>query len=323
MNKTAMIALGGNAISPGTGSGTITEQFARTRESLEGIMHFVHQKYRICLTHGNGPQVGDELLRMDLTHVQVPPLPLGVCVAGTQGTIGYMIQQSFQNRLHLEGIDREVVTLVTQVEVDPDDPSIKHPTKFVGHRYTRKEIEPLARQFGWQIGEQEPGVWRRVVPSPKPRYIMHGSSIRTLVQHGTIVIASGGGGIPVYREPDGRLEGLDAVIDKDLAAALMGRIIKAEELWIITDVPGAYVHYKTPREQLLGDITVDQARAYLEAGHFQSGSMQPKIEAALYFLSYHGKRAVITSIPEIEAAIHGKAGTIIYNPNQGDHCENS
>ncbi len=308
-----MIALGGNAISPGSGSGTITEQFARTRESLEGIMHFVRQDYKICLTHGNGPQVGDELLRMDLTHKVVPPLPLGVCVAGTQGTIGYMIQQSLQNRLLMEGIDREVVTLITQVEVDHDDPSIQNPTKFVGHRYSKEEIDSLAKTFDWQVAEQNPGEWRRVVPSPFPRYIMHGSSIRTLVQHGTIIIASGGGGIPVYREPDGRLEGLDAVIDKDLAAALMGRIIKAEELWIITDVECAFLHYNTPQQRALGAITADQARRYLEEGHFQKGSMGPKIEAALYFLSYHGSRAVITNIEGVETAIAGKAGTIITN----------
>ncbi|MFQ6613387.1 MAG: carbamate kinase [Fidelibacterota bacterium] len=311
MPKTAMIALGGNALSPGSGSGTIAEQFAQTRKSLEGIMHFVRQNYRICLTHGNGPQVGDELLRMDLSHEQVAPLPLGVCVAGTQGTIGYMIQQSFQNRLKMEGIDREVVTLITQVEVERDDPSIRKPTKFVGHRYSKSEIDSMAAKFGWQVAEQEKGQWRRVVPSPLPQYIMHGSSIRTLVQHGTIVIASGGGGIPVYREPDGRLEGLDAVIDKDLAAALMGRIIKAEELWIITDVDRAYLHYQTARQEPLNTITADQARIYLEEGHFQTGSMGPKIEAALYFLTYHGSRAIITDIKCIGAAIQGQAGTII------------
>jgi len=306
-----MIALGGNALSPGTGSGTIAEQFAHTRESLEGIMHFVRQEYKICLTHGNGPQVGDELLRMDLSHKEVAPLPLGVCVAGTQGTIGYMIQQSFQNRLMMDGIDREVVTLITQVEVERDDPSISKPTKFVGHRYTKAEIDSLADMFGWQVAEQEPGQWRRIVPSPLPQYIMHGSSIRTLVQHGTIVIASGGGGIPVYREPDRRLEGLDAVIDKDLAAALMGRIIKAEELWIITDIDHAYLNYNSPQQEALGVITADQARSYYEEGHFQKGSMGPKIEAALYFLSYHGFRTIITNIDGIEAAIDGEAGTII------------
>jgi len=313
MSKTAMIALGGNAISPGSGSGTITEQFARTRESLDGIMHFVREDYKICLTHGNGPQVGDELLRMDLTHAEVPPLPLGVCVAGTQGTIGYMIQQSFQNRLLQENVEREVVTLITQVEVDRDDPSIQHPTKFVGHRYSKKEIDQLAQKFNWQVAEQNPGKWRRVVASPMPRYIMHGVSIRTLVQHGTIVITSGGGGIPVYREPDGQLEGLDAVIDKDLAAALMGRIIKAEELWIITDVDAAYIHYNKPNQSALGKINATDAYNYLQEGQFQSGSMKPKIKAALYFLRHNGTRAFITNIDGIENAIAGKSGTIITN----------
>jgi len=306
-----MIALGGNALSPRGEAGTIYQQFAKTRESLESILHFVKLDYQICITHGNGPQVGDELFRMDLTYNSVPAYPLGVCVAGTQGTIGYMIQQSMQNILQRERINREVVTIITQVVVDHDDPAIKNPTKFIGHRYPKDEIDKLAKKFNWQIAEQNPGKWRRVVPSPLPQYIRHGISIKKLVDHGSIVLAAGGGGIPVYYDENNNLEGLDGVIDKDYSAALLGRILKAEELWIITDIDHAYLNYNTENQEKIGNITSKQAQQYLDEGHFQAGSMKPKIEAAVYFLKHHGERVVITSIPNIANAIEGKSGTII------------
>jgi len=309
--KTAVIALGGNAISPSGEAGTISEQFAHTRESLAAIMNFVHEGYNLCITHGNGPQVGDELLRMDLTHDIIPPLPLGVCVAGTQGTIGYMIEQSLQNKLKKESIDREVVTMITQVVVDKDDPAIQNPTKFIGPRYTKDEINPLAQKLGWTIAEQNSGEWRRVVPSPLPQYIMHGKSTKALIDRGTIVIASGGGGIPVFKKGDDNLDGLDAVIDKDYAAALFGRILKAEEMWIITDVDCVYLDYNSPSQKPLSAVTTEALEGLLKEGQFQAGSMAPKIEAALYFLKYHGQKVVITSIPEVGNAIRGKSGTTI------------
>jgi len=306
-----MIAFGGNALSPRGEAGTIAQQFTKTRDSLEGILHFVELDYQICITHGNGPQVGDELLRMDLTHDKVPPHPLGVCVAGTQGTIGYMIQQSLQNILQREKIDREVVTIITQVIVDKNDPAILNPTKFIGHRYSKEKITNLANKFGWQIAEQSSGKWRRVVSSPLPQFIRHGTSIKKLVDHGSIILASGGGGIPVYFDQNGNLEGLDAVIDKDYSAALLGRVLKAEELWIITDVDHAYLNYNTPNQEKIGTISVKQAQDYIDDGHFQAGSMKPKIEAGIYFLRHHGKKVVITSIPNIKNAIKGQSGTII------------
>lgn len=309
--KTAVIALGGNAISPSGETGTISEQFAHTRESLAAIMNFVHEGYNLCITHGNGPQVGDELLRMDLTHDIIPPLPLGVCVAGTQGTIGYMIEQSLQNELKKESIDREVVTMITQVVVDKDDPAILNPTKFIGPRYTKDEINPLAQKLGWTIAEQNSGEWRRVVPSPLPQYIMHGKSTKALIDRGTIVISSGGGGIPVFKKGDDNLDGLDAVIDKDYAAALFGRILKAEEMWIITDVDCVYLDYNSPSQKPLSAVTTEALEGLLKEGQFQAGSMAPKIEAALYFLKYHGQKVVITSIPEVGNAIRGKSGTTI------------
>ena len=277
MQKSVMIALGGNALSPKGEAGTINQQFSHTRESLDAIMHFVNLEYNICLTHGNGPQVGDELYRMELTYRDIPPLPLGVCVAQTQGSIGYMLQQSLQNALKEHQIEREVVTLITQTIVDADDPSIKNPTKFIGQRYTKAEAENMAQNFGWIIREQNEGEWRQVVPSPLPQYIEHGKSIQTLVDHGIIVIASGGGGIPAYWNKNGNLEGLDAVVDKDLSAALLGRVIKASELWIITDVDSVSINYGSTNEKTIHEMTTDEASAYHAEGHFQSGTMGPKI----------------------------------------------
>ncbi len=309
---TAIIAMGGNSISPKGETGTIQQQFSHTRETVEGISHFIERGYNLCINHGNGPQVGNELLRMDLTHDQVPSLPLGVCVAGTQGTIGYMIQQSLQNKLRDMELDREVVTLVTQVIVDKDDPTIQEPTKFVGPWYTENEIRSFVEKFGWSVREQEPGQWRRVVPSPMPEYIMHGKSIKSLVDRGTIVIATGGGGIPVYNDAE-HLEGLDAVIDKDYTAAKLGRIIHAEELWIITDVEYVYRNYGRFDQLPIQELTSSEAKKLYDNGEFQKGSIGPKIKAAMHFLKYHGDKVVITSIPCIKDAIEGNAGTIIKN----------
>ena len=304
--------MGGNSISPKGETGTIQQQFSHTRETVEGISHFIERGYNLCINHGNGPQVGNELLRMDLTHDQVPSLPLGVCVAGTQGTIGYMIQQSLQNKLRDMELDREVVTLVTQVIVDKDDPTIQEPTKFVGPWYTENEIRPFVEKFGWSVREQEPGQWRRVVPSPMPEYIMHGKSIKFLVDRGTIVIATGGGGIPVYNDAE-HLEGLDAVIDKDYTAAKLGRIIHAEELWIITDVEYVYRNYGCSDQLPIQELTSIKAKKLYDNGEFQKGSIGPKIKAAMHFLKYHGDKVVITSIPCIKEAIEDNAGTIIRN----------
>ena len=308
-----MIALGGNALSPRGEIGTINQQFSHTRESLNAILHFVDLGYNICLTHGNGPQVGDELLRMNLTHNEIPSLPLGLCVAETQGSIGYMIQQSLQNALKQKNINREVVTLITQTIVDSDDPSIKNPTKFIGQRFSKNEAEKMVKKFGWKIKEQNTDEWRQVVPSPLPRYIEHGRSIQTLVDKGIIVIASGGGGIPASYDDDGNLEGLDAVVDKDLSAALLGRVIKSNELWIITDIDQVYLNFGSKNQEPLKEITSLEARKYQKEGHFQIGTMEPKIKAATYFLKHHGEKVVITSIDRVEEAINGTNGTIIRN----------
>ena len=312
-----MLALGGNALSPKDQTGTIKEQFERTRQSLNGIMEFIKIKNNICITHGNGPQVGNELLRMDLTHEEVPPLPLGLCVAATQGTIGYMIQQSLQNKLRTFKIDREVVTLITQVRIDEQDPAISDPTKFVGKTYSEQTAKSYANKLGWDIAEQNPGEWRRVVPSPLPHYVMHGKSIKALVDRGTIVLAAGGGGIPVFNDKNYRLKGIDAVIDKDLTAAKLGRVIRAQELWIITDIDYVYLRFKKEGQKAISQMTTLEAEQYLHDGEFKKGSMAPKIRAALYFLKHYGEKVIITSIPSITDAIHGKAGTRIIKSEIG------
>ena len=311
MEKTAIIALGGNALSNKQQAGTVKDQFGNTKKSLTEIVKFLRKDYNICITHGNGPQVGDELLRMDLTKDEVPPIPLGICVAGTQGTIGYMIQQTFQNILNQEKIDKEVVTLVTQVVVDPNHPSLKTPTKFVGKRFSKQEAEKRAKSMGWIVKEQDPGEWRRVVPSPDPDFVMHGISIRTLVHAGIVVLAAGGGGIPVFVDDNKNLKGIDAVIDKDLTAAKLGRVIRADEYYIVTDIDQVYLNYGKDNQTPIDTMTDEEAKQYQEEGHFQQGSMWPKIRSAIHFLKHHGKKVVITNIDNLQDAIDGKAGTSI------------
>ena len=309
--RTVMIALGGNALSPKKEAGTIPQQFVHTRESLKAVMCFVRADYNICITHGNGPQVGAELIRNEIAGNVIPPLPLGVLVANTQGAMGYMIQQSLQNALYSENTEREVVSFISQMKVDSKDPEIEKPCKYIGKSYTADEASQYMEKFGWLMKKQEPGIWRRVVPSPKPLYIFNGKSIKHLVDFGTIVIAGGGGGIPTYNLNDGSLEGLNGVIDKDLTAALLGRIIKAQELFIITDVDNIYLNYKTDAQEVVNEATASDMDSWLNEGHFWRGTMEPKIRAALYFLEYHGEAVIITSIRNLEKAIQKKAGTRI------------
>jgi len=311
MKKTVVIALGGNALSPKKEAGTIVQQFKHTRESLKAVMHFVKLNYNICITHGNGPQVGAELSKNEIAMDKIPPLPLNVLVANTQGAIGYMVQQSLQNALYKENSEREVVTFVSQMKINNEDPSLKKPTKYIGKVYSKDLARKLSEKYNWNIAEQEPNQWRRVVPSPNPLYIFNGKSIKHLVDFGTIVIAGGGGGIPSYNTKEGILKGIDGVVDKDKTAALLGRIIRAEEYFIITDVDNIYLNYNTDSEEKIDIATESQIRAWLEEGHFGIGSMEPKIKSALYFLKHHGNKVVITSINKLEKAIEGKAGTQI------------
>ena len=311
--KTVIIALGGNALSPKDEAGTIEQQFKHTRNSLTSVMHFIKKNYNICITHGNGPQVGAELSRNEIAMNIIPPLPLNVLVANTQGAIGYMIQQSLQNALYDEDSQREVVTFISQMKVDKDDISLKKPSKFIGKIYSEKEAFDLSKKYNWDILEQEKNQWRRVVSSPNPLYIFNGKSIKHLVDFGTIVIAGGGGGIPSYNKKNGNLKGIDGVVDKDKTSALLGRIIRANEYFIITDVDNIYLNYKQDNQEKIKSATAKQVEEWLKLGHFGIGSMEPKIKSALYFLKHHGSKVVITSIEKIEDALNNKAGTHITN----------
>ncbi len=307
--RTAVVAFGGNAISSPEEEDTIANQFAHTRQSLTGVIELARAGYNLALTHGNGPQVGDALLRVELSFPKAPYKPLGILVADTQGSMGYMIEQSLQNALKLAGIERDVVTIVTQVLVDRDDPSLSNPSKFVGKFYSQEEAKRLAQDQGWVVKDGGKYGWRRVVGSPKPRSILNSAAIKRLVESGMIVIASGGGGIPVYLEDDGRLEGVDAVVDKDRAAAALGIDIGAQELIILTNIDKVYLNYGKPGQRALDKITVSQAKAYLAEGHFPPGSMGPKIEAAVGFLENGGEKVIIASLNEVLSAMDGEAGT--------------
>ncbi len=309
--KTVIIALGGNALSPKKEAGTIEQQFRHTRESLQAVMHFVKLNYNICITHGNGPQVGAELSKNEISMNKIPPLPLNVLVANTQGAIGYMIQQSLQNALYKLKSEREVVTFISQMKIDRNDEALKKPSKYIGKVFSKDDAKKLSKKYNWEIAEQEKNQWRRIVPSPNPLYIFNGKSIKHLVNFGTIVIAGGGGGIPSYNKKDGTLKGLDGVVDKDKTAALLGRIIKAEEYFIITDVDNIYLNYNSKNQQKINNAKESEIRKWLKEGHFGIGSMEPKIKSALYFLKHHGKKVVITSISKLIEAIDGKEGTHI------------
>ena len=309
--KTAIIALGGNALSPKSEAGTIEQQFKHTRKSLKSVMHFVKKDYNICITHGNGPQVGAELSRNEISMNIIPPLPLNVLVANTQGAIGYMIQQSLQNALYNEESKREVVTFISQMKIDRNDNSLKKPSKFIGKIFSKDEAFELSKKFNWEVAEQEKNQWRRIVPSPEPLYIFNGKSIKHLVDFGTIVIAGGGGGIPAYNKKNGNLKGIDGVVDKDKSSALLGRIIRANEYFIITDVDNIYLNYNQDNQMKIKNATTKDIKKWLKDGHFGLGSMEPKIKSALYFLKHHGEKVVITAIDKIEDALNNKAGTHI------------
>lgn len=311
-DRIAVVALGGNAISPPNQENTIHNQFRQTRSSMDGIISVLKRGYRLAITHGNGPQVGNALLRVELSRGQVPELPLGILVAETQGFMGYMIEQSLINRLHDEKMDNQVISVITQILVNRDDPSLKEPSKFIGQTYTKEEALELASRFKWVVKEDKArNGYRRVVGSPIPIRMLNHNAIRTLVEQDWIVICAGGGGIPVYTERDGSLEGVDAVVDKDRASAVLGAGIGASELFILTEVPKVSLHFNTPEQVDLDHISVKEAERYMVEGHFPKGSMGPKIESALYFIEHGGKRVIITNLENIVHSIDGDGGTVI------------
>lgn len=319
--RTAVVALGGNALAPAGEPGTIYNQFRHTRESLEPIVELIHDGWNVCVVHGNGPQVGDEMVRNEAARDEASPLPLGVLVAATAGWIGYMIQQSLENALMRDAgaprIARSVATVITQVQVDPNDPALRNPTKFIGHALSPERAHELEHD-GFVVKADGHGNLRRVVGSPVPLGIRELDVIRTLIDDGTPVIACGGGGAPVYRHPTLGWEGIDAVVDKDLVAAVLARDLGAGLLLILTDVDAVYADWGTPQQRPLATLTAEQAEAMDSRKAFGEGSMAPKIRAAIDFVrrSDAGRRgvtprAIITSLAHGREAVHGGAGTTI------------
>ncbi|MFZ4618531.1 MAG: carbamate kinase [Rectinemataceae bacterium] len=308
--KTIVVALGGNAIIEEGTRGTILEQFANTRKSLGAIVGMIREGHKVVLTHGNGPQAGVHLIRNEAASSQVPPSPLSVIVADTQGSMGYMLAQCLANALIKEGVRKDVVTVITQVVVDPADPSMKNPTKYVGPFYKAADVDACTAK-GWMMKEDPGRGWRRVVPSPLPLDIVEKQTIKDLIDDGLVVIAVGGGGVPVERSPDGTLRGIDAVIDKDRASALLASLVNADELLILTGVDRVAINYKKPDEKSFDKMTVAACEKYQAEGQFPKGSMGPKIEAACDFINRGGAKVLITSMEHASEAVAGKAGTTI------------
>jgi carbamate kinase len=311
-SRRVLITLGGNAILPARGTGTFEEQCAITRLTMEPVAALIRDGVRVVLSHGNGPIVGNILIRNEAARDQIPPMPLDVCGADSQGGIGYMMQQSLQNELKRLGIsDVPVATVVTQIVVDEKDPAFRRPTKPIGPFYTQERARLLAREKGWTVVEDAGRGYRRVVPSPRPLEVIEIAAIRQVVESGGIVIAAGGGGIPVSRQWDGSLHGVEAVIDKDLAGSLLARLLGCEQLVIITAVDRVALHYGTPEQRDLDEAAPDELARWMEEGHFPAGSMRPKIQSAIEFVQGGGREAVITSPELLLEALAGRAGTRI------------
>jgi carbamate kinase len=307
---TAVIALGGNALAPSGQKSTIYDQFRHARESLAPIVELALGGWNVCVVHGNGPQVGDEMVRQEAAKDEASPLPLGVLVADTAGWIGYMVQQSLDNALHRAKSPRRVATIITQVLVDPKDKALRDPTKFIGRALTPQRAAELENE-GFKVKLDGRKNLRRVVGSPVPQAVHELESIRLLLEAGTIVIACGGGGVPVYQHKTLGLEGIDAVVDKDLVSAVLARDLGAKLLLILTDVDAVYADWGTPQQRPLNRISIDDAVAMDKAGAFGEGSMAPKIRAAVDFVRRTGGRAIITALDRGRDAVHGKAGTTI------------
>jgi carbamate kinase len=303
--KIAVVALGGNALLRGNEVGTIQQQEKNTYDTCLHLIKLIKDGYELVITHGNGPQVGNIMLRNEAGYreYKIPQMPLDICVADSQGGIGYMIERQVKNILREYKIRKNVVTVVTQVLVDKNDPAFIDPTKPVGRFYLKEEAELLARSGGF-IFKEDPRKrgWRRVVPSPDPIEILNKKIIRDLVKRGNIVIAAGGGGVPVYLDGKKNLVGVEAVIDKDLASSLLATEINAEAFYILTDVPNVYLNFHKPNQQKLEKISVEDAEKYLEAGEFADGSMGPKILSAVRFIKNGGKQTIITESTQISSS---------------------
>lgn len=311
-----VVALGGNALSPPGRTGAIREQFERTERTAERLAEVVAAGHRLCITHGNGPQVGSELRRVELAAGEVYTLPLHICVADTQGGMGYMIAQCLDNALHRHGLTQGIVPIVTTVEVADDDPAFEHPDKPIGRYLDADEAEMLRRANGCHVVEVEAGRFRRVVASPMPRRIVEIELIKRMIANGELVIAAGGGGIPVMLGENGDYSGCEAVIDKDRTSALLAAAIGTHTLMLVTSVSRVALDFGTPEERFIERMTVSEARAHLAAGQFPPGSMGPKIEAAIDYLERSpglAARVIICDIDHIGEALAGRDGTCICN----------
>ncbi|MFP3213735.1 MAG: carbamate kinase [Nitrososphaeria archaeon] len=310
-----VIALGGNALLQRGQKGTFQEQYENTKITAKKIADLIERGYKVVITHGNGPQVGATLLRHDAGQkiYGVPAFPMDVAGAETQGFIGYMIQQSLRNELKARKIDKYVVTIVTRTIVDENDPAFQNPTKPVGPFYKKEEVDELRKQFpDWVFKEDSGRGWRRVVPSPDPKLIAERYAIKTLVEAGFVVVASGGGGIPII-EKDGVAYGVEAVIDKDLAGQRLATLVGASKFIIATDVDGAYLNYGTPNQKKLEKVSVEEMKRYYAEGHFKEGSMGPKVLAAIRFVEAGGESSTIGHLYDLIDLVEGKKGTTVYS----------
>jgi len=298
MKKLAVVAFGGNALLRGDQVGTIEEQEKNALDTCERLIKLIDRGYNVALTHGNGPQVGNILLANAAGNqvYNLPEMPLDICVAYSQGFIGYILEQQLRNVLRSHDMDRDVITIITQVLVDRDDPAFENPTKPIGPYYTKENADKMTAENGSIFKEDPRGRgWRKVVASPKPLVISNQRSIERIARDGQIVIAVGGGGIPAFYVAENKLQGIDAVIDKDLASALLAGNINADKLFILTDVPKVCINFNTPQEKAIDRMSVRQAKQYLAEGHFAEGSMAPKIRAAIHFVKHTSRDAIITS----------------------------
>lgn len=308
-----LLALGGNAILQRNQSGTFQEQYENVRLTAAQIAGLLNDGLRIVIVHGNGPQIGATVIRHEMGQTKVPALPLHACGAETQGFLGYMIQQCLLDELLSRGLNTAVTTVITQVVVDADDPAFKHPSKPIGPFYTKEQRDSILRDRTDLVIEQDSGRgYRRYVASPDPKSVVEAEAIQALVDRGSVAIACGGGGIPVIRLK-GRLQGVDAVIDKDLAAERLAASIHAEDLIILTDVEGVFINYGKPDQALLSRITRGELEQHAQKGYFARGSMGPKVEAAIRFLRNGGKRAVIANLGRLGNAVDGSSGTQVTN----------